>query len=579
VAAGRRDPGSRHDGTEHPDINDTITPVSTRRDLHDVRRAVERPSTHQLKEKEMRKLTTLAVTGSIMLFLLPLFALADELQTIPIPAEEAGLLQTGDMRASCRLRNDSGIPDSYWSGFEFAYGVFSYFDPEEECGPSAYPYEITSVSFTLYDPGGYDWPVPILILIQTPNETASPCSGIGPEIGSEFITADQATFAYPNWGTVTLETPVCINEPVFIGVFYEGGAAGSTPSLLFDDNPAPDTCHNWFYLPGGTWAEWYDIWNPPVAGYPIMWADGETQSVNCGYVPCEWNPGNPYKMHYPQLPDTMGWDVMASTILMLADDWLCTESGFVTDIHFWGSWYGGVEGDIAQLNIRIYSDIPADQSTSGYSMPGTLLWEKNVLPDEFEAIPLSSQTLEGWYDPFQGIITEDDHNQYFQYNVCLDTNWFYQEEGTVYWLAIAAFTGNPDWGWKSSQSHWNDNAVGNLWPPSDFDTWIELTEPPDFSEPLDLAFVITNGEIGDCFVNVGDADGSGALDIDDVVHVIMFIFSGGAAPLPYTTASGDADCSCSVDIDDVVYLITFIFSGGPPPCSCEEWVAACGAIR
>jgi hypothetical protein len=534
--------------------------------------------THEPKEKEMRKLTTLALPGLIMLFSLPLFALAGELQTTPIPAEEAGLLQVDDMRAPCTLEKHSGTAGSYWGGFETGYAVYTYFDPEVECGASAYPFEITSVSFTLYDPGGYVWPVGMTVEVWLPAVSSSPCSGLAALIGYVDVVADEATFAFPGWGTATLD-PVCINEPVFIRLVYNDGSAGSTPSIVFDDNPAPDTCDNWVWTPSGGQVEWYDIWTLPPPGYPILWADGETQSVVCGYVPCEWNPGNPYKMQYPQLPDTMGWDVMASTILMLADDWLCTESGFVTDIHFWGSWYGGVEGDMAQLNIRIYSDIPADQSTSGYSMPGALLWEKYVLPHEFEAIPLSSQSLEGWYDPLLGLITEDDHNQYFQYNVCLDTNWLYQEEGTVYWLAIAAFTGNPDWGWKSSQSHWNDNAVGNLWPPSDFDTWIEFTEPPAFSEPLDLAFVITNGEIGDCFVNVGDADGSGALDIDDVVQIITFIFSGGSAPLPYTTASGDADCSCSVDIDDVVSLITFIFSGGPPPCTCEEWVAACGAIR
>jgi len=63
----------------------------------------------------------------------------------------------------------------------------------------------------------------------------------------------------------------------------------------------------------------------------------------------------------------------------------------------------------------------------------------------------------------------------------------------------------------------------------------------------------------------GDPDASGDVDIDDVVYIISFIFSGGSAPQPYM--SGDADCSGGVDIDDVVYLIAFIFSGGPAPCA------------
>ncbi len=62
----------------------------------------------------------------------------------------------------------------------------------------------------------------------------------------------------------------------------------------------------------------------------------------------------------------------------------------------------------------------------------------------------------------------------------------------------------------------------------------------------------------------GDADASGAVDIDDVVYLINYIFGGGPAPVPL--AAGDADCSGNIDIDDVVYLINYIFGGGPAPC-------------
>ena len=62
----------------------------------------------------------------------------------------------------------------------------------------------------------------------------------------------------------------------------------------------------------------------------------------------------------------------------------------------------------------------------------------------------------------------------------------------------------------------------------------------------------------------GDVDGTGAVDIDDVVYLIAYIFSGGPAPSPLESA--DADCSGGIDIDDVVYLIAYIFSGGSAPC-------------
>lgn len=63
----------------------------------------------------------------------------------------------------------------------------------------------------------------------------------------------------------------------------------------------------------------------------------------------------------------------------------------------------------------------------------------------------------------------------------------------------------------------------------------------------------------------GDCDSSGDVDIDDVVYLINYIFSGGPAPEPLE--SGDVDLSGGVDIDDVVYLIAYIFSGGPDPCA------------
>jgi len=63
----------------------------------------------------------------------------------------------------------------------------------------------------------------------------------------------------------------------------------------------------------------------------------------------------------------------------------------------------------------------------------------------------------------------------------------------------------------------------------------------------------------------GDADGSLAVDIDDAVYLIQYIFAGGSPPDPLE--SGDADCIGAVDIDDAVFLITYIFSQGPEPCS------------
>jgi len=83
--------------------------------------------------------------------------------------------------------------------------------------------------------------------------------------------------------------------------------------------------------------------------------------------------------------------------------------------------------------------------------------------------------------------------------------------------------------------------------------------------PLGNYIYTTSASIGAS--SCGDADGSGAVDIDDVVYLINYIFAGGPAPDPLE--AGNADCSASVDIDDVVYLINFIFAGGNPPCDTD----------
>jgi len=68
-------------------------------------------------------------------------------------------------------------------------------------------------------------------------------------------------------------------------------------------------------------------------------------------------------------------------------------------------------------------------------------------------------------------------------------------------------------------------------------------------------------------VECGDVNGSENVDIDDVVWLIAYIFSGGPAPVPIESA--DVNCSGSADIDDVVWLICYIFSGGYAPCDTD----------
>jgi hypothetical protein len=73
-------------------------------------------------------------------------------------------------------------------------------------------------------------------------------------------------------------------------------------------------------------------------------------------------------------------------------------------------------------------------------------------------------------------------------------------------------------------------------------------------------------------VTCGNVNGRGEddIDIDDVVYLIQYIFSGGPPPDPIE--AGDVDCSggsMPVDIDDIVYLIEYIFVSGNAPCDID----------
>ncbi len=217
-----------------------------------------------------------------------------------------------------------------------------------------------------------------------------------------------------------------------------------------------------------------------------------------GTVLADWFPGDDYKMHYPQLPDPFGWDVNANDPKVLADDWQCSETGPVDDIHLWGSWEQDLPGFILSIHVSIHDDVPVDDpnNTLGYSYPGDLLWERDFSPAEFMVIP-GGTGAQGWYDPNPPeYFNTLDHFTFHQINITdistTGADYFTQTEGEIYWLDISVLALGGRWGWKTTQNHWNDDAVWN-----DFDDvgglvgdWNELIDPMS-GESLDLAFVIT----------------------------------------------------------------------------------------
>ncbi|MBI9036990.1 MAG: T9SS type A sorting domain-containing protein [Bacteroidales bacterium] len=207
-----------------------------------------------------------------------------------------------------------------------------------------------------------------------------------------------------------------------------------------------------------------------------------------------------------QFPDPNGWDINMTTPAKLGDDWICIEDGPINGFHFWVSWLNDIipdefENVIEHFEISIYSDIPAEQSPTGYSMPGDILWNRNFVPGEFSYHP-AFDNIQGWFNPYSGNHDPMNHQACYRIDIEGVEDPFIQEEGTIYWLVINSSLTSDDFklGWKTSIEHWNDNAVycdqvGTI-------DWYELYDPVT-QDILDLAFVLTGTPSGGYPLNVG----------------------------------------------------------------------------
>ncbi len=244
----------------------------------------------------------------------------------------------------------------------------------------------------------------------------------------------------------------------------------------------------------------------------------------------DWNTGDPAK--WVQMPDLspQGMDINASfeqqvgafpQLIVLADDFRCTSTDPITDIHLWGSWKNDLLPEVfdptlpapflrpdpgaVTFNLSIHADIPADQNPLGFSKPGELLWSHVFNPGEFTARPWATNIEEGWLDPISSQFIFPGDTVAWQYNFLIPQAEAFIQQGTatdpvVYWLDVAAIpqpevasTEAPLFGWKTSVDHFNDSAVYSTtdaanWP--NVTDWLPIESPTGLTQ-LDMAFVIT----------------------------------------------------------------------------------------
>ncbi len=319
-----------------------------------------------------------------------------------------------------------------------------------------------------------------------------------------YFYADDGTGNAPTGGGMPDPAPTALATYHFSGIsglpldpngFYEYDVDLNPPFIASANTKywiaiQEDTC----YPPQWGWANTGSIQlHSAVQGFPVLgvpfWTDIVDPAVDMAYY-LTGEPGEPWpnhKMHFPQEPDLEGWDVYAVFPKTLADDWQCSQTGWVTDIHFWGSWKD-VDGNpytddyltpMPWFVLSIHENIPADPDTP-WSRPGRILWQWE---GEIPGTPNEPPAMEHWYNPNTGEWLCNDHVPYWRYDFFVEqasppADSFFQYEDSIYWLNISAVGIDSPyaWGWKSSRDHFMDDAVYTDNPPEG--PWVEMFEPP-----------------------------------------------------------------------------------------------------
>jgi len=199
----------------------------------------------------------------------------------------------------------------------------------------------------------------------------------------------------------------------------------------------------------------------------------------------DWN--HPVKWNQMDALDSYGgasWiDNDTPSDAISADDFMCNESGFITDLHFAGwSIYGEIY--LTGFRVQFWNNIPAGGGLESH--PGDLLWSRDIY----------TYNTSGSAAPF---LYEIDIPQ---------ADWFAQTQGNIYWVSIQGLMLNDGffdgWYWSFRQrglhnlddaafasqyfgyapwAHWAVNPANSV-------VLYNGTMPPGYTS-LDMAFALT----------------------------------------------------------------------------------------
>ncbi|MCJ7578787.1 MAG: hypothetical protein MUO91_10085, partial [candidate division Zixibacteria bacterium] len=223
-------------------------------------------------------------------------------------------------------------PYYYWSDWLNGDEEYATYQAPENYGcTSVYPFEVREVTILLYTSQAVTLDLQSRIYddggtVQCPAPGDTICEGAVYSV------------SIPGAGgwIVSLPCTCCVYAPYFACVDIKTTGLLNIVFPVTTQTPPQVLCYS--YNDYGT--GWVDLGAAGFTGYLAVWSAGYTEPQN----DCPEEQWPNHKMHFPQLPDLEGWDVYAVYPKTLADDWKCSATGPVTDIHFWGSWKD-IDGD------------------------------------------------------------------------------------------------------------------------------------------------------------------------------------------------------------------------------------------
>jgi hypothetical protein len=264
----------------------------------------------------------------------------------------------------------------------------------------------------------------------------------------------------------------------FFDVFWEADVPGQGRQFIqmafripegqpvkFNPNPTPS-----YLAPSSFFDVFLEVASNtgvPVQLNPSLPVFRVVMTGRLGWPQPQPTPGNVVKFRQNPDPTVRGMDVLDSWLTnngpatVLADDFICTRTGPVTDIHVWGSWLNDLVDYWPTFWVGIWSDVPRNGNVASH--PGELLWWQQFSPGQYRASLQQTVPLEQFLNPNAPPKLLGVDHQIWKYDFFPRTP--FRQLGSpqlpkVYWLSVVTKTApGRVFGWKTTADHYNDFAV------------------------------------------------------------------------------------------------------------------------